>query len=85
MQGAGSSHDADDLGIGGKAASCLVGKGKSIVDAELKDAAAGASQRHLRIRPSLADEFRRRTGARFIVSLAAVFDFDVHRLPVLCL
>jgi HEAT repeat protein len=52
-----------------------------VIDADLKDAPARALQGHLRIWPDLADELRRRTGARFIVSLAAVFNFDAHRLP----
>ena len=39
-----------------------------------------APQCHLRIWSDLADEVRRLTGARFIVSLTAVLDFDMHRL-----
>jgi hypothetical protein len=52
-----------------------------LIDANLEDTPAQALQCHLRIWPDLADEVRRRTGARFIVSLAAVLDFDAHRLP----
>jgi hypothetical protein len=75
------SYDADDLGIGGEPAKRLLEAGYTVVDADLKDAPTGPPQCHLRIWSDLADETRRRTGARFIVSLAAVFDFDAHRLP----
>jgi hypothetical protein len=49
-----------------------------VVDNDLKDAPARTPQGYLRIWPDFADQARRRTGARFIVSLAAVFDFDTH-------
>jgi hypothetical protein len=75
-----SGHDADDLGIGGEPAKRLLGAGYTVVDADLKDAPTGPPQCHLRIWSDLADEVRRLTGARFIVSLAAVLDFDAHRL-----
>ena len=52
-----------------------------VIDPDLKDTPARALQGHLRVWLNLADELRRRTGARFIVSLAAVFDFDAHQLP----
>jgi hypothetical protein len=78
-----SGHDADDLGIGGEPAKRLLGAGYTFVDADLKDAPTGPPQCHLRIWSDLADEVRRLTGARFIVSLAAVLDFDAHRLPFL--
>jgi hypothetical protein len=54
-----------------------------IVDADLEGAAAGSPQRHLRVRSDLADEVRRLTGARLIVSLTAVFDLNVHGMPAL--
>ena len=77
----GSGHGADDLGIGGKAAKRLLGAGYAVVDADLKDAPTRPPQYHLRIWSDLADEVRRLTGARFIVSLTAVLDFNAHRLP----
>jgi hypothetical protein len=76
-----SGHGADNLGIGGKPAECLLGAGYAVVDADLKDTATGPLQRYLRVGPDLADEVRRLTGARFIASLTAVSDFDAHRLP----
>jgi hypothetical protein len=75
-----SGHDADDLGIGGEPAKRPLGAGYTVVDADLKDAPTGPPQCHLRIWSDLADKVRRLTGARFIVSLAAVLDFDAHRL-----
>jgi hypothetical protein len=75
-----SGYDANDLGIGGKPAKRLLGAGYTIVDADLEDAPTGAPQCHLRIGSDLADEVRRLTGARFIVSLTTVLDFDMHRL-----
>jgi hypothetical protein len=76
----GSGGDGDDLCIGREATNCLLRAGNMAVDTDLKDTPARAQQGHLRIWLDLADEVRRRTGARFIVSLAAVFDFDAHRL-----
>jgi hypothetical protein len=76
-----SGHGADDLGIGGEPAEGLLGAGYAVVDADLKDAPTGRLQRHLRVRPGLANELRRLTGARFIASLTAVSDLDAHRLP----
>jgi hypothetical protein len=75
-----SGYNADDLGIGGEPAKRLLGAGYTVVNADLKDAPTGPPQCHLRIWSDLADEVRRLTGARFIVSLTAVLDFDVHRL-----
>ena len=65
--------------IGREATDDLLGAGNTVIDADLKDAPARALKGHLRLWPDLADELRRRTGARLIVSLAAVFDFDAHR------
>jgi hypothetical protein len=58
----------------------MFGEGYAVLDADIKDTAAGPPQRHVRTWSDLTDEVRRLTGARFIASLAAVFDFDVHRL-----
>jgi len=76
-----SGHRGDDLCIGREATNDLLRAGNTAVDADLKDAPAQTLQGDLRILPDLADELRRRTGARFIVSLAAVFDFDAHQPP----
>jgi hypothetical protein len=78
-----SGHGADDLGIGRKAAERLLGADHTAVYADIKDAPTGPPQRHLRFWPDLADEIRRLTGARLIVSLTAVLDLDAHRLPSL--
>ena len=74
-----SGHDADDLGIGRKPAKRLLGAGYTVLDTDLKNAPTGPLQCHLCIWSDLADEVRRLTGARFIVSLTAVLDFDAHR------
>src|SRR5262245_39571154 len=74
-------HDANDLCIGREATNCLFGPSNSVVDADLKGPPTRAPECHLRIWSDLADEVRRRTGARFIVSLPAVLDLDAHRLP----
>ena len=76
-----SDHDTDDLGIGGKPAKRLLGAGHAVVDVDLKDPSTGPPQRHLRIWSDLTDELRRLTGARFIVSLTAILDFDAHWPP----
>ena len=78
-----SGHDVDDLGISGEPAKGMLGEDHAVLDADVKDTATGPPQRHVRSWPDLANEVRRLTGARFIASLAAVLDFDVHRLDPL--
>jgi hypothetical protein len=73
-----SGHGGRDLCIGRKAPNFLLRADDPVVNADFEDAPARAPQCHLRIRSKLADQVRRRTGARFIISLAAVFDFDAH-------
>ena len=73
-----SGQKADDFGIRGEPANRLFGKGHAAVYADLERTPTRPPQCHLRIWPGLAQQIRRRTGARFIVSLAAVFDFDPH-------
>jgi hypothetical protein len=76
-----SGYDADDLGILGEPTKRLLGESYTAVYADLKRAPTGPLQSHLSIWSDLSDQGRRRTGARFIVSLAAVFDFNFHFLP----
>ena len=61
----------------------MLGEDDAVLDADVKDTATGPPQRHVRSWHDLANEVRRLTGARFIASLAAVLDFDVHRLDPL--
>jgi hypothetical protein len=75
-----SGHDVDDLGISGEPAKGMLGEDYAVLDADVEDTATGPPQRHARTWSDLANELRRLTGARFIASLAAVLDFDVHRL-----
>jgi hypothetical protein len=80
-----SGDDGNDLGIGGKPAKRVLGAGYTVIDENIKDSPTGPPQCHLCIWSEPADEVRRLTGARFIVSLTAVFNFDAHRLAFLCL
>jgi hypothetical protein len=73
-----SRYGADNLGIGGEPAERLLGAGYAVVDADLKDATTRPAQCHLGVWSDLADQVRRLTGARFIVSLTAVLDFNAH-------
>jgi TPR repeat protein len=59
-------------------AGCLLGESQPAVHRDLEDAAAGPAQIDLRRGLCLQDRVPRRTGARFIASLAAVFDLDLH-------
>jgi hypothetical protein len=63
-----------------KAAGRLLGEREAAVDANFEDAAARAPQVQLRRGLQLEDQILRLTGARFVASLAAIFDFDVHDL-----
>jgi hypothetical protein len=78
-----SAHGADDLSVGRETAGRFFGISNTIINTDLEHTAARAQQRHLRVWSLLDDYARRLTGARFIASLTAVLDFDVHRLPFL--
>jgi len=56
----------------------LLGISEPAVHRDLEDAAARPSQAHLRGGLGLKNRIPRRTGAWFIASHAAVFDFDLH-------
>jgi len=58
----------------------VFGIGEPAVDADVEDTALAADQLYLSCRFDFRYDPSRRTGARFIVSLAAVFDLDAHGL-----
>jgi hypothetical protein len=63
-----------------KATGCLLRECESAVNANFEDAATGSSNAYVCRGSQLQDLFPRRTGARFIASLTAVFDLDFHEL-----
>jgi hypothetical protein len=69
---------AGDLFARRKATGCLLRERQSAVDSNFEDAATRPPQAQLRRGLQLGDQFPRLTGARFIASLAAVFDLDLH-------
>ena len=77
-----SGDTVGDLVAGREAAGRLLRERKPAVDAYLEDAAARALQAHVGRRLQFEDLVPRRTGARLIASLTAIFDLDFHE-PVL--
>jgi hypothetical protein len=75
-----SGNRGDDFGLGWETTKFLLGTRNAVVDPDLKDATTGTPQSHLRIWSGLLDDASRLTGARFIASLPAVVDFDLHWL-----
>jgi hypothetical protein len=73
-----SGETAGDLFARRKAAGRLLRERQSAVNANFKDAATRPPQVYLRRGLQLGDQFFRLTGARFITSLTAVFDLDLH-------
>jgi hypothetical protein len=73
------SHAGDDFRIGRKTSGCPLRVRDPVADAKLERAPARTEQRHLGVWSNLADECRRLTGTRLVVSLAAVFNLDAHR------
>jgi hypothetical protein len=67
-----------DLFARRKATGRLLRERETVVNANLEDAATRPPQVYLRRRSQLKDQFFRLTGARFIASLTAVFDLDLH-------
>jgi hypothetical protein len=74
----GLGETAGDLFARRKAAGRLLRVRQSAVDANFEDAATRPPQVYLRRGLQLGDQFFRLTGARFIASLTAVFDLDLH-------
>jgi hypothetical protein len=73
-----SAKTAGDLFARRKATGSLLREREPAIDANFEDAAARPPQAQLRRGSQLGDQFPRLTGARFITSLAAVFDLDCH-------
>jgi hypothetical protein len=73
-----SGETAGDLFAGRKATGRLLRVRQSAVNANFEDAATRPPQAHLRRGSHFGDQFPRLTGARFIASLTAVFDLDLH-------
>jgi hypothetical protein len=73
-----SGETAGNLFAGRKATGRLLRVCQPAVNANFEDAATRPPQAQLRRGPQLFDQFPRLTGARFIASLAAVFDLNFH-------
>lgn len=71
------------LGIGGETAGLLFGEAQLAVHRDLEHAVAASDQIHFGRRRCRDNDVPRRTGARFIPSSSAVFDFHLHD-RVLC-
>jgi hypothetical protein len=69
---------AGDLFARWKTAGRLLRERQTAVDANFEDAATRPPQAQLRRGLQLDDQFPRLTGARFIASLTAIFDLDLH-------
>jgi hypothetical protein len=69
---------AGDLFARRKAAGRLLRVRQSTLDTNFEDAAARPLQAQLRRGSQPGDQFPRLTGARFIASLTAIFDLDLH-------
>lgn|SRR5712691_5162557 len=74
-----SAKAADDLRIGREATLCFLREREPAVHLDFEHATAGSAQARLRRGSLLEDQVPRRTGARFIASHAAIFDFDFHK------
>src|ERR1700682_1665364 len=75
-----SGETAGDLCVRRKTAGRLLRERQSAVNANFEDAATRPPQAQLRRGSQLCDQFPRLTGARFVTSLTAIFDLDLHEL-----
>jgi hypothetical protein len=75
-----SAQTASQFFVAGEPTRRFLRERKSAVDADFEDATAGSAETDVRRRSQLEDEFPRRTGARLISSMAAIFDLDLHEL-----
>jgi hypothetical protein len=64
--------------VAGEAARRLLRERESAINPDLEDAAAGAAKTDVRRGSPFEQQIPRRTGARFVASLTAVFDLDFH-------
>ena len=73
-----SAEDAQHFLVRGETAGRLLRIGEPPVHRDLEHAATASRQADLGGRLRLRDDVPRRTGARFIASLTAIFDVDLH-------
>src|SRR5579859_7894678 len=73
------AETAGDFVVARKPARRFLGERESAVDLDFENAAARSAKRYLRRGLPFEQQIPRRTGARLIASLAAVFDLDLHR------
>jgi hypothetical protein len=73
-----SAQTARDLFVGGEATGLLLREREPAVNLDFEDATNRSTKTYVRRGSQFEDPFSRRTGARFIPSLAAVFDLDFH-------
>ena len=81
-RGGASCQGGDDFGVGREGAGGALRIAQGFVHGDLEDAAGGFAQADVGFGVAGGDQGARRTGARFIVSLAAIFDLDPHGLDL---
>ena len=80
VAGSSSAEEPDDLTVVGKAVQRTLGEDQLAVDGDFKHAAARGDELAVNLERFL--QLGRQTGgAGFVVSLAAVFDLDLHGHP----
>ena len=77
-----SGHQGLYFVVLGKAPGLLFGVFERTVDGDVENAAAAADQLDLGLGFLPLDDIPRTEGPRFVVSLYAVFDLDLHGIPV---
>ena len=75
-----SAQTVHQLLVIGEATDRLLRERESAVNPDFEDAADRSTKTYLCRGSQFQDQFSRRTGARLIPSLAAVFDLDFHEI-----
>jgi hypothetical protein len=82
IQGWRSAQTGHQFVVAGKPARCLLRERKPAVNADFEHAPAGSAKIDLCRGSQFEEQVPRRTGARLIASLAAIFDLDLHEIDL---
>ena len=77
-----SAQTVHQFFVTGKSTRRFLGERESAVNPDFEDSAAGSAKTYFCRGSLVEDQFPRRTGARLISSLAAIFDLDFHEIDL---
>jgi hypothetical protein len=77
-----SAQTVHQFFVAGESTSRFLRERESAVNPDFEDSTAGSAKTYFCRGSEFEDQFPRRTGARLISSLAAIFDLDFHEIDL---